>query len=231
MSRRDELATNLAAVRARVRAACEAAGRADDVAIVVVTKFFPESDVRLLSGLGVTMVGENRHQEASAKAAACADLPLSWHFIGSIQSNKAAAIAAYSDVVESVDRVKLVGPLSRGAQDAGREIGCLVQVSLDRPGSGNRGGAAAADVPRIAAALASAEGLRLRGVMAVAPLGEPPLPAFARLAQVATDLRRDHPGADVVSAGMSGDLEEAIRHGATHVRVGSAVLGPRPPIQ
>jgi pyridoxal phosphate enzyme (YggS family) len=230
-SRRDDLAANLAAVRGRIDAACAASGRTDDVALVVVTKFFPESDVRLLADLGVTAVGENRHQEASAKAAACADLALSWHFIGSIQSNKAAAIAAYSDVVEAVDRVKLVAALDRGAHDHGRDVDCLIQVSLDPPQAVARGGAAPGDVPAIARAIADAGALRLRGVMAVAPLGEPALPAFERLAVVAADLRRDHPEATVVSAGMSGDLEEAIRCGATHVRVGSAVLGPRPPIK
>jgi len=232
MSRRDELAANLAAVHARIRAACESAGRDPvEVTLVVVTKFFPESDVRLLAGLGVTAVGENRHQEASSKAAACADLALSWHFIGSIQSNKAAAIAGYSDVVESVDRVKLVGPLSRGAHDRGRDVDCLIQVSLDPPDALGRGGATPQDVPAIADAISGAEGLRLRGLMAVAPLGEPPLPAFERLAAVAADLRRDHPEAVLISAGMSADLEDAVRCGATHVRVGSAVLGPRPLIK
>jgi len=231
-SRRDELAANLATVHARIDAACAAAGRSpEEVALVVVTKFFPESDVRLLAGLGVTEVGENRHQEASAKAAACADLGLSWHFIGSIQSNKAAAIATYADVVESVDRTRLVAALDRGAAGHDRVVDCLVQVSLDPPEAEGRSGAVPADVPEVAAAIAAADSLRLRGVMAVAPLGAPPLPAFERLAAVAADLRRDHPGATVVSAGMSGDLEDAIRCGATHVRVGSAVLGPRPPIK
>jgi pyridoxal phosphate enzyme (YggS family) len=232
MSRRDELAANLATVRERIGGACAVAGRdPGEVALVVVTKFFPESDLRLLVELGVTDVGENRHQEASAKAAACADLQVSWHFIGSIQTNKAAAIATYSDVVESVDRVKLVAPLNRGAHERGRDVDCLVQVSLDPPDAGARGGAAPADVPVIAEAIELSGGLRLRGVMAVAPLGEPPLPAFERLAAVAADLRRDHPEAIMVSAGMSGDLEDAVRCGATHVRVGSAVLGPRPPIK
>jgi pyridoxal phosphate enzyme (YggS family) len=231
-ARRDQLAANLAAVQDRIRSACAAAGRGtDEVGLVVVTKFFPESDVRLLAELGVDAVGENRHQEAAAKAAACADLGLSWHFIGSIQSNKASAIATYSDVVESVDRVKLVAPLARGAHERGRDVDCLVQVSLDPPEAPGRGGAAPDGVGQVAEAIAEAAGLRLRGVMAVAPLGEPALPAFERLAAVAADLRRDHPDATVVSAGMSGDLEEAIRCGATHVRVGSAVLGERPPIK
>lgn len=232
MTRREELAANLAKVQERIDAACAASGRDPaEVTLVVVTKFFPESDVRLLADLGVRAVGENRHQEASAKAAACADLALSWHFIGSIQSNKAAAIATYSDVVQSVDRVKLVAPLSRGAHERGRDVDCLVQVSLDPPDSGARGGAAPEDVPVIADAIADAGALQLRGVMAVAPLGAPPLPAFERLAAIAADLRRVHPEATRISAGMSGDLEEAVRCGATHVRVGSAVLGPRPPIK
>jgi len=231
MSRRDDLAANLAGVRERIRTARAAAARDDEVALVVVTKFFPESDVRLLAELGVTDVGENRHQEAAAKAAACADLGLSWHFIGSLQSNKAAAVAAYSDVVESVDRAKLVGPLDRGAHERGRELDCLVQVSLDPPEMTGRGGARPDDVVAIADAIAGSPSLRLRGVMAVAPLGEPPLAAFERLAAVAADLRHQHPEATVVSAGMSSDLEEAVRCGATHVRVGSAVLGPRPSIK
>ncbi len=232
MSRRAQLADNLAAVHQRIEDACVQAHREPgDVVLVVVTKFFPDSDVRLLAELGVTDVGENRHQEASAKAAACANLDLRWHFIGSIQSNKAAAIAGYSDVVESVDRRKLVAPLDRGASEGGRRLDCLVQVSLDPPGTPHRGGAHPDEVPAIAEAVTEAGALRLRGVMAVAPLGEPPLPAFERLAVIAEDLRRDHPDATLVSAGMSGDLEEAIRCGATHVRVGSAVLGPRPPIK
>lgn len=232
MSRREELAANLAAVRARIDAATEAAGRAPgSVDLVVVTKYFPASDVRALADLGVRTVGENRHQEASAKAAECADLGLAWHFIGSVQSNKAVAIAQYADVVESVDRVKLVAPLARGAEESGRELTCLVQVSLDPPGADGRGGAAGTEVEAVAAAVAAADGLRLGGLMAVAPLGEPALAAFQRLAAIAARLQAEHPGADVVSAGMSGDLEEAVKCGATHVRVGSAVLGSRPSVQ
>ena len=152
--------------------ACDEAGRADDdVALVVVTKFFPASDVRLLAELGVTDVGENRHQEAEAKAAECADLGLRWHFIGGLQSNKAAAVASYADVVESVDRAKLVGPLSRGAHARGHEVDVLLQVSLDPPGSGGRSGADPADLDELARRVEEAGMLRLRGLMAVAPLG------------------------------------------------------------
>ncbi|MFL6159181.1 MAG: YggS family pyridoxal phosphate-dependent enzyme [Marmoricola sp.] len=232
MSRAEELEANLTAVRARIDAACSEAGRpVGDVGLVVVTKYFPASDVRVLAGLGVRELGENKHQEASAKAEECADLDVDWHFIGSIQSNKAAAVARYAAVVESVDRLKLVGPLARGAQEAGRVVTCLVQVSLDPTPTAARGGVAPAEVGALADAIGGTPGLRLGGLMAVAPLDLPALPAFERLAAAAASLRADHPGATTISAGMSGDLEEAVKCGATHVRVGSAVLGPRPSIQ
>ena len=139
MSRADEIEAGLAAVRRRVAGACGEVDRdPGDVRLVVVTKFFPASDVRILADLGVTDVGENRHQEAEAKAAECADLGLRWHFIGGLQSNKAAAVARYADVVESVDRAKLVRRLDEGAQDRPQPVDCLLQVSLDAPGSAGR---------------------------------------------------------------------------------------------
>ncbi|WP_300676790.1 YggS family pyridoxal phosphate-dependent enzyme [Nocardioides sp.] len=229
-ARRDELAANLARVQARIAAAERAADRAPgEVSLVVVTKFFPASDVRLLAGLGVTDVGENRHQEAAAKAADCADLDLAWHFIGGLQSNKAAAVARYADVVESVDRARLVAPLARGAAEEGRRVDVLLQVSLDPPDhTGERSGATEADLGALAEAVSATESLRLRGLMAVAPLGEEPARAFERLAQIRQRFMQSFPEATTLSAGMSGDLEEAIAVGATHVRVGSAVLGSRP---
>lgn len=229
MTRADELRVGLETVRRRIAGACHDAGRDEhEVTLVVVTKFFPASDVRLLADLGVTDVGENRHQEASAKAAECADLGLGWHFIGGLQSNKAGAVAAYADVVESVDRPKLVAPLARGAVARGQEVDVLVQVSLDPAGSEHRSGADPADVSDLAARIEESDMLRLRGLMAVAPLGEDPAAAFARLADLRERFLLDHPDATWLSAGMSADLEHAIAHGATHVRVGSAVLGPRP---
>ena len=146
--RRAEIEANLATVRRRIDEACAAAGRdVDEVTLVVVTKFFPASDVRLLAELGVRHVGENRHQEAVEKAAECADLDLSWHFIGALQSNKAAAVAAYADVVHSLDRAKLVSGLSRGAVERGRDLEVLVQVSLDPPDAAGRSGAPVEQVP------------------------------------------------------------------------------------
>ncbi len=235
-ARKDELLANLAAARARIAAACEAAGRSPgDVTLIAITKTFPVSDVRLLAGLGVLDIGENRDQEAAPKAAACADLepPLRWHFVGQLQANKAKSVVRYADVIHSVDRPRLVEALGTRARAAGRRITCLVQVDLDEaPGhdtaSGTqRGGALPADVPGMASAIAAQDGLILGGVMAVAPLGAPPRPAFRRLAEVAAVVRATHPGAMMISAGMTGDLEEAIAEGATHVRVGTALLGGR----
>ncbi|MER7126501.1 YggS family pyridoxal phosphate-dependent enzyme [Micrococcus luteus] len=227
-TRRDEIAAGLAEVEATIAKACQAAGRSrEELTLVAVSKTYPASDVRLLASLGLTDVGENRDQEASVKAHECADLGLTWHFVGQLQTNKARSVVGYADVVHSVDRPRLVTALSQEAVRAGREITCLVQVALDDdPG---RGGARPAEVARLADILAAAPGVRLGGVMAVAPLGEEPGRAFARLWEIARAVRADHPQADVISAGMSGDLSEAVANGATHLRVGTALLGRRKP--
>jgi len=230
--RRQDIAAGLAATRERIAAAELAAGRtAGSVDLVVVTKTFPAEDVAALVALGVRHVGENRDQEAEPKAAALSGSGLVWHFIGQLQTNKARSVVGYADVVESVDRLKLAAALSRAAADlrsTDRPLRCLVQVCLDdQPG---RGGAEPGQVAELAAAISAAPGLTLGGVMAVAPLGADPDAAFGRLAEIAGQVRRDHPEATTVSAGMSGDLEAGIRHGATQVRLGSAVLGYRPPV-
>lgn len=147
------------------------------------------------------------------------------HFIGQFQTNKAGSIAAYADVVHSLDRPRAVAALDRAVRSAGREVTGLIQVSLD--GSVGRGGALPADVPALAQAIAGSA-IRLGGVMAVAPLGADPGPAFARLREVSVGLQATHPSATIISAGMSGDLEAAIANGATHLRVGTAILGSRP---
>jgi PLP dependent protein len=234
VSRRDELATGLAGVRRRIASAATAAGRdPGEVTLVAVTKFFPASDVRLLADLGVTDVGENRHPEAADKRAECRDLALRWHFIGGLQSNKATAVASYADVVESVDRAKLVGALDRGALDRGGQgrgdpLDVLLQVSLDPPGREGRSGADPEVLGDLAEAVETSASLRLRGLMAVAPLGEDPSAAFGRLTEVRRSFVAERPHATWVSAGMSHDLEAAVAAGATHVRVGSAILGARP---
>lgn len=233
-TRLEEIRRGLQDVEARIQSACTAAGRdRQDLTLVVVTKTFPADDVRALADLGVRDVGESKDQEAGPKQASCADLDLTWHFVGRLQSNKATSVVRYVDWVHSLDRARLVAALSRAAVRAGRELQVLVQVALDTDPeeAGRRGGAVPADVPRLAEQVAAAPGLVLRGVMAVAPRHGDPRPAFDRLGQVATRLRADHPGADAVSAGMSGDLEVAVAAGATHLRVGSAILGSRPPLQ
>jgi len=240
------------------------------VTLVAITKTYPASDVELLASLGVTDVGENKDQEAAAKAAAV-PAELRWHFVGQLQRNKAKSVVRYADVVESVDSLRLVAALSKAAvEHRSSTVDILIQVSLD--GDPSRGGAVASgtslsvrssslsvplsqpvvasspsapnrassdisgfpeavdperDLWRVADAVAAAEGLRLAGVMAVAPIGWDPDRAFKKLALIVERLRAKHPGAVVVSAGMSGDLEAAIKHGATHVRIGTSLLGMR----
>ncbi|MFF0449519.1 YggS family pyridoxal phosphate-dependent enzyme [Streptomyces sp. NPDC004609] len=233
--RRTELASNLASVEERIVSACAAAGRGrEEVTLIVVTKTYPASDVRILRELGVRHMAENRDQDAAPKAAACADLDLVWHFVGQLQTNKVRSVASYADVVQSIDRVKLVTALSTAAVRAGRELGCLIQVALDAEegARGDRGGVAPDGIGELAAAIDGAPGLRLDGLMTVAPLAGPfagrQQAAFERLMEFSSSLRSAHPAANMVSAGMSADLEEAVAAGATHVRVGTAVLGVRP---
>lgn len=227
--RRTELAGNLARVRARIEAACAEARRDPaELTLVVVTKTFPPEDVRLLAELGITDVGENRDQEAVAKAQACADLALRWHFVGQLQTNKVRSVVSYAHVVQSVDRARLVSALDQAMSRSGRadRLSALVQVNLDQ--RRGRGGAAATDVDAVADRVAASTHLQLAGVMAIAPLRADPAAAFAELARIAARVRAHHPGARAISAGMSEDLEVAIAAGATHLRVGSGILGRRP---
>jgi pyridoxal phosphate enzyme (YggS family) len=212
-----------ARVEAAVVEACRAAGRArDEVTLIVVTKFHPASLIRDLASLGVRDVGENRHQDAAPKAAELADLPLTWHFVGQLQSNKARAVAEYARVIHSVDRASLVSALAR----AERSLDVFLEVNLtDDPG---RGGVVSDAVLPLAEQVLENPGLRLRGVMAVAPLDEEPRAAFARLREVSDRVRALAPGATDISAGMSNDFAEAIAEGATHLRIGTAITGERP---
>jgi PLP dependent protein len=232
--RRAELATSLARLRTRIADACTAAGRdRAEVTLVAVTKTYPVSDILHLARLGVRDIGENRDQEAAPKAVAVAaeGESVRWHFVGQLQRNKCRSVARYADLVHSVDSVRLAQALGGAAQRyRDLPLDVLVQVSVD--GDPHRGGAVESGEPdrqvdRVADAVAGTGGLRLRGVMTVAPLGWVPERAFAALAEIAARLRGRHPTATLVSAGMSGDLEPAIAYGATHVRVGSALLGNR----
>jgi pyridoxal phosphate enzyme (YggS family) len=240
-ARAAELASGLAQVRARVADACRSAGRSPHaVTLIVVTKTYPATDVLALQRLGVRDVGENRDQEAAPKREEClsaepaseasegalVEAPLRWHLIGQLQTNKCRSVAQWADVVHSLDRPRVVEALSRAAVERSRVLDALVQVSLD--GDPARGGAHLDQLPELADRIVSMPGLTLRGLMAVAPLGMEPAAAFEVLAQASARLRAAHPEASWVSAGMSQDLEAAIAAGATHVRVGSAVLGARP---
>jgi pyridoxal phosphate enzyme (YggS family) len=235
MSREQELRDNLQRVQERIEKACVAAGRArEEVTLVAITKTFPVSDVAALAALGVVDVGENREQELKVKAPECPEL--TWHFVGQLQSKKARSVVRHASVVHSVDRVSLVTALSKAAVAEEKTLRCLLQVSLasygpeDAATGADRGGVAPADVLELAAEVVAADGLELGGVMAVAPLGSEPDKAFAGLQEVAARLRSEYADAAWISAGMTGDLEAAIRHGATHVRLGRALLGTRPPL-
>ena len=239
-ARRAQLAASLDQVRGRISRACTAAGRDPaGVTLIAVTKTYPAGDVLTLAGLGVTDVGENRDQEAAPKAAdVAASLGAAgprWHYVGRLQRNKCRSVVGYADVVHSVDSLRLAAALDE-ASGRHREapLDALVQVSID--GDPSRGGAvdgrsaavdAEVDLWRVADAVAAAGSLRLAGLMAVAPLDWEPERAFDVLAKLSARLIVDHPTAVAVSAGMSGDLEAAIRYGATHVRIGSALLGMR----
>jgi pyridoxal phosphate enzyme (YggS family) len=234
--RHTELAGHLAAIRARVAAACAAAGRdASEITLIAVTKTRPAQDVVALTELGLADFGENKDQEAAPKAAEVAEAaaaPVRWHFIGQLQTNKASSVVRYASVVHSVDRIRLVralGSASRAATAtataAPAGLTCLVQVSLD--GDSARGGALISQLPDVAAAIEAEGGLTLGGVMAVAPLGVAPDTAFASLRAISDIARAINPAATIISAGMSGDLEAAVRNGATHLRIGTALLGNR----
>jgi len=234
-ARSEELAESLDRVRERIWAACAASERApEEVTVVAITKTWPAGDVRRLASLGVRDVGENREQELRGKVAQCVGLDVRWHFVGQLQRNKARSVASYADVVHSVDSLRLVDALAEAAVRAERAtpLGALVQVSLDD--DEHRGGALTGQVEKVAEAIAAHPALRLRGVMAVAPLDWSPDEAFARLAAISGRIRQRLSGSggepDWISAGMSNDLESAILHGSTHVRVGSALLGNRTPL-
>jgi len=224
-----QLATSLGAVRARIGRACDAAGRDPrEVTLIAVTKTCPAADVAALARLGMLDVAESKDQEAQRKRA---ELPaetasaVRWHMIGRIQSNKARAIGSWAHAVHSVDRLKLVGPLGEGAAERAEPLDVFVQVSLDD--DPERGGAPQGQVAAIAEAVAGRDGLRLRGLMAVPPIGADPGQSFARLRELSGHLQHDHPSAGALSAGMSSDLEAAVANGSTHVRVGTALLGRR----
>ena len=232
-ARRAELAAGLEQVRERITAATREAGRDDEPTLVVVTKFFPVADLVALAELGVTDVGESREQELHEKVDALRDArpdllaTPTRHFIGQLQSKKAKRVGSLVDVVQSLDRPKLVPLLDAAGAERDTPLEVLLQVDLEENSQG-RGGVAPAELAALADEVAQASGLTLSGLMAVAPRGEEPERALERLAALRESFLALHPAARVLSAGMSGDLEAAVKIGATHLRVGSAILGSRP---
>lgn len=225
MNRRDELAANLRDVQAAIANKCEVLGRPLPT-LIVVTKTKPTSDMELLGELGVTDVGENRDQEAKLKHEECtADFV--WHAIGQLQTNKAKSVSTWADVVHSVDRADLVNALAKATTGREKPLKCLIQVNLDPDAPEHRGGCLPADVMALASQIANCSTLELQGVMGVGPLGQDPNPAFSALQNVSRALQEVYPQATWISAGMSDDYPIALKHGATHLRIGSTILGSR----
>lgn len=217
MTRSEELAINLARIKELIP---------KSVHLIVVTKTFPISDVAILRDLGCAEFGENRDQEGKVKAP---EIPAKWHFQGQLQSNKLKSICSWADVIQTVDSIRYVDLISKTLREINKEaIEVFIQVSLDSAESkGDRQGASPLDIGKIADAILATSNLKLQGLMAVAPIGEQPDSAFSRLAKIHSDFKAKYPNSPYLSAGMSGDFESAISHGATHVRIGSQILGSR----
>lgn len=218
------LAARYREVRARMEAACGQAGRnVDDITLVVVTKFHPPSLIRDLVELGVEHVGESRHQEAVAKHQELSDLPLTWHFVGQLQSNKARAVAEYCQVIHSIDRASVVQKLAT----IEHTVEGFIEVNLT--GDPGRGGVEPEQLGELVDTVLETPHIALRGLMAVAPQDQAPAAAFERVVALQGVVTSRAPNATDLSLGMTGDFEEAIHAGATHLRIGSAITGNRPP--
>lgn len=226
-----DIQSNLEKINSRIAQACSRSKRnISEITLIAVTKTYPASDVDLLKQLGIENVGENKDQEASGKISQVKE-KFSWHFIGQLQSNKAKSVVTYAELVHSVDRLSLAKELQKSASAIAKKQKVLIQVDLDQSGPDpSRGGVWPADLAALAQFISQSENLELTGLMSVAPLGENPSEAFERLAQIRSDFLKNYPNAVILSAGMSEDLEAAIEHGATHLRIGSALLGERPKI-
>ena len=230
-NRLSEIQANLEIIQSRIKKACFTAGRdTSEITLIAVTKTYPASDVDLLNQLGIENVGENRDQEASSKRAEVKN-QFKWHFIGQLQSNKAKSVVNYADLIHSVDRWSLAKEIQKSAQGINKVQQVLIQVDLDQSGpDSTRGGIWPAELMELAQLINQASHLELKGLMSVAPLGEKPELAFARLKDIRVGFLKENPEAHILSAGMSDDLEAAILYGATHLRIGSALLGERPEI-
>ena len=228
----EDISANLRQAHERIDAACSDFGR-EGVTLIVVTKTHPVSDLVILSELGVRDVGENRDQEARTKSVELAQ-DFTWHMIGQIQRNKINSIVRWADVIHTCDREELVDPIERSAASIDKDLDIFIQVNVDPFAPAGRGGIHPQKMMPLARRIAEAPHLRLRGLMAVAPhpsTGVDPEHAFSQVQQLSAQLQEQFPFARDISAGMSADLEAAIKYGATHLRLGSAILGDRPPVQ
>ena len=227
MSRLDEITHNLRVVQDRIRVTCEKAKRdVNEITLIAVTKTFGVEDLKLLYSLGLRQFGENRDQEASKKSK---DLPgdINWHFQGQIQSNKLKSICSWANCIQSVDQLKHAQIISDLSIDSPKSI--FIQVSLDDPPE-SRGGVDPAKLEELAFQITKLPGVKIKGLMAVAPADNADAQAFINLQHIHTNFKSKFPLAKSLSAGMSGDLEVAILHGATHLRIGSSILGNRVPL-
>ena len=222
---------NLEKLQLRIDKACQEAKRSStEITLIAVTKTYPADDVDLLKQLGIDDVGENKDQEASLKRVKV-QADFNWHFIGQLQSNKAKSVVSYAHLIHSVDRPSLAKEIQKSAQGVEKKQAVLIQLDLDQSGPDpTRGGLWPTELMALAQQITDSSHLELKGLMSVAPLEENPEDAFARLAVIRADFLKVYPQASILSAGMSDDLEAAILHGATHLRIGSALLGERPKI-
>ncbi len=227
MNRIDEISANLKKVNEHIKLAAEEANRSTDViTLIAVTKTFPVSDIEILYSLGMREFGENRDQEASEKVGLLPN-DVKWHFQGQIQSNKLKSITSWASYIHSVDQLKYAQIIS--SHSGGEEKSIFIQVSLDKPPQ-SRSGVNPSDLIELAGAISQLPGISLQGLMAVAPVHAPAEGAFAELATIRSEFSRTFPAAKSLSIGMSGDYQIAIKYGATHVRIGSSILGIRSPI-
>lgn len=228
MSRLEELSLNWTQTQSQIEAACLAAKRnISEVTIIAVTKTWPASDVDLLAHIGVTNVGENRDQEAVAKKLEVQASNLTWHAIGQVQTNKVKSIVQWADAVHSIDRIELVHALAKAMPSRNRPLDVFIQINLDPQERLERGGLRGGQVLELAEQVCAVPGLNLMGVMGVAPVEADAGEAFAALERISLQLRGQMPAAQYISAGMSADYEIALKYGATHLRLGSVILGHR----
>jgi pyridoxal phosphate enzyme (YggS family) len=221
--RREFISASLQDVKSRIASAAHLAGRdLAEITLIAVTKTYPASDVAILRDLGQSNFGENRTEEGSVKSL---EVPGIWHYQGQVQSRKLREIASWANVIHSLDQVSHIEKLNRICEETGKKIGVFIQLSLD--GAPDRGGVVEQDLAGLGDAIAVSSGLELNGVMCVPPVEYEHQLAFAEIAQIHQRFTSRFPSAKLLSAGMSSDFEIAIAHGATHIRVGSQILGSR----